>query len=88
MKNRYKAIITIVLVLVLACSQAGAVGRGGVPADETKERIMEQYGLDVPAPAGADWGNIDVGISGVDEFVLRVCRFMVNPLVFIIREIV
>ena len=86
MKNRYMAIIAIVLVFMLAFSQAGAA-EGEVMSTETKDRIVEQYGLEMPAPAGPDWSGFDVGISEPVELLIMLCRLIVNPLWFAVHEI-
>lgn len=84
MKNTYKVVLVMVLVLALACPLAGAEGVA-VPA-ETKERLMEQYGLDAPPLPVWDFGSIDVGGSGFAEGMLFVCRMIMNPLGIILQE--
>lgn len=87
MKNTYKVILAHMLVLVLACSQVSAE-RSAIPA-ETKERIIEQYGLELPAQTGPGRGGVDFEISrlGVTDLFLWLGRFMVNPVAYIIQKI-
>lgn len=85
MKNTYKVVLVMVLVLALACPLAGAEGVA-VPA-ETKERLMEQYGLDAPPASPAwEWSGVDVGGSGFAGGMLFVCRVIMNPLGIILQE--
>ncbi|MEK4042359.1 hypothetical protein NSU18_01755 [Paenibacillus sp. FSL H8-0048] len=79
MKITYKVILAKMLILVLASSQAGAEG-SAIPA-ETKERIIEQYRLELLAQTGPSRVGIDFEISGLGEtdLFLWLGRFMVNP---------
>lgn len=49
MKNTYKIMLSLMLILALTCPVAGAEG-AAVPA-ETQARLMEQYGLDALSSA-------------------------------------
>lgn len=85
MKNTYRIVLVMMLIMALACPLAGAEGVG-VPA-ETKERIMEQYGLDAPPASPVwDWSSVDVGGSGLNDGLLFVCRVIINPLGFMLQE--
>lgn len=86
MRNKYVGIIAMILFLTLICSQAGASEGTGMSTD-TRERIIEQYGLDLPVAGSPDWSGTDVGISGPVELLVMICRFIVSPLVFTIQEI-
>ncbi|MEK3836207.1 MULTISPECIES: hypothetical protein [unclassified Paenibacillus] len=85
MKNTYKIMLSLMLVLALTCSVAGAEG-AAVPA-ETQARLMEQYGLDAPALPLWDWSSIDVGGSGITGGMLFVYRMIFNPLGVMLLEI-
>lgn len=78
MKNTYKIILSLMLVLTLMGQVAGAEGVA-VPA-ETQERLVEQYGLDAPPLPVWDWSSVDVGASGITGGMLFVYRMMLNPL--------
>lgn len=86
MRNKYVSIIAMILFLTLICSQAGAAEGTGM-SPETRERIIEQYGLDSPVAGSPDWSGMDVGISEPVELLVMICRFIVSPLVFTIQEI-
>ncbi|AIQ59024.1 hypothetical protein [Paenibacillus borealis] len=86
MRNKYVSIIAIMLFFTLICSQAGAT-EGTVMSTETKERIIEQYGLDSPVTGSPEWSGMDVGISSPIDVFVMLCRFIVSPLVFTIQEI-
>ncbi|MEK3793210.1 hypothetical protein MKX42_15880 [Paenibacillus sp. FSL R7-0204] len=84
MKNTYKVMLSLMLALALIGPVAGAEG-AALPA-ETQARLMEQYGLDAPALPLWDWSSVDVGGSGITGGMLFVCRLMLNPLGFLLQE--
>ncbi len=85
MKNTYRVVLVMMLIIALACPLAGAEGLV-VPA-ETKERIIEQYGLNAPPASPVwDWSNVDVGVSGFTDGLLYLCRVIINPLSFMLQE--
>ncbi|MFC6650511.1 MULTISPECIES: hypothetical protein [Paenibacillus] len=84
MKNTYKIMLSLMLILALIGPVAGAEGVA-VPA-ETRERLMEQYGLDAPAQPVWDWSSMDIGGSGIVDGMLFVCRMMMNPLGVMLQE--
>lgn len=84
MKNTYKIMLSLMLVLTLMGQVAGAEGVA-VPA-ETQERLVEQYGLDAPPPPVWDWSSVDVGVSGITGGMLFVYRMMLNPLGVLLQE--
>lgn len=85
MKNTYKIILSLMLILALIGPVAGAEG-AAVPA-ETQARIMEQYGLDAPALPLWDWSSVDIGGSGIGSGMLFVYRMILNPLGVMLLEI-
>ncbi|MEK3905013.1 hypothetical protein [Paenibacillus sp. FSL R7-0179] len=76
------------LMLVLALIGPAVAGAEGmaVPA-ETRERLMEQYGLDAPPLPEWDWSSIDVGSSGITGGMLFMYRLMLNPLGVMLQEL-
>lgn len=85
MKNTYGIVLVMMLIMALACPLAGAEGLV-VPA-ETKERIIEQYGLDAPPPSPVwDWSSVDVGVSGFTNGLLYLSRVIMNPLGCMLQE--
>lgn len=85
MKNTYKIMLSLMLIMALIGQVAGAEG-AAVPA-ETQARLMEQYGLDAPALPLWDWSSVDVGVSGITGGMLFVYRMMLNPLGVMLLEI-
>ncbi|OMF93656.1 hypothetical protein BK147_18250 [Paenibacillus sp. FSL R7-0337] len=86
MKNTYKIMLSLLLVLALIGPVVAGAEGAAVPA-ETQERLMEQYGLDVPPLPVWDWSSVDVGGSGIAGGMLFVYRMIVNPLGFLLQEI-
>ena len=85
MKNTYKIILALMLVLALIGPVVAGAEGTSVPA-ETQERLMEQYGLDAPPVPVWDWSSADVGGSGITDGMLFVCRMMLNPLGAVLQE--
>lgn len=85
MKNTYKIMLSLMLILALIGPVAGAEG-AAVPA-ETQARLMEQYGLDAPPLPVWNWSSMDVGGSGISSGMLFVYRMMLNPLGVMLQEI-
>lgn len=84
---KYKIVLMMIaLILMLSCSQAWASERDVIPI-EAKGKIAEQYRLEPPAPVSPDWSRIDMGISAPVDLFIKLCRFLVNPLVFTVNEI-
>lgn len=86
MKNTYKIMLSLLLVLALIGPVVAGAEGAAVPA-ETQERLMEQYGLDAPPLPVWDWSSVDVGGSGIAGGMLFVYRMFVNPLGFLLQEI-
>ncbi|WNS44973.1 hypothetical protein [Paenibacillus sp. MMS20-IR301] len=86
MKLKKIAILVIMLLLVLVCSQAGATEDGGISA-ETRERISDQYGLESPSSVLPYWAGADIGTSSPVDLMLLIIRFIVSPLTVMIQEL-
>lgn len=52
---------------------------------ETRDRLAEQYGLNLSPPVSRDWSGIDIGFSNPVELFMMFCRFIADPLMFMIH---
>ncbi|MRN52558.1 hypothetical protein [Paenibacillus monticola] len=76
MKKKYLAILMVLCVLCLLCIQPGYVeaDNGAVIDRETKDRLIQQYGLDKPETSS--WSGVDVGISNLVQFFITVRKIL------------
>lgn len=86
LRKKNIAILTIMLVVIMACFQQGSVisAEGAIIDNGIKERLVDQYGLETSEPLNpAHWGQTDVGISNPILIFINIGRFFFDPYVFV-----
>lgn len=83
-RNKLIAIIAVILIMVSVPSGAVIAEQGTVMNSETRERLIEQYGLSEPDPPNrVDWNQTDIGVSNPITIIVSIGRLFSYPYAFI-----
>ena len=91
MRRKNIAVLAMLFILMMVCiQQSSVIADGAIVVDtETKDRLIEQYGLDEPEPIKpALWSQIDFGISNPISLFVSIGRIFLYPYAFAAQEFV
>lgn len=91
MRRKNIAVLAMLFILMMMCfRQSSVIADGAIVVDsETKDRLIEQYGLDEPEPINpAPWSQIDFGISNPISIFVSIGRLFLYPYAFAAHEFV
>ncbi|WP_143013346.1 hypothetical protein [Paenibacillus jilunlii] len=77
------------LLLVLQPALVHAADTGTIVDSGTKERLMEQYGLEPPKPSfSMGWTGMDGGMSTPLQVFLAICGLAASPYLVVIWKFI
>lgn len=88
MRNKYTSLFFVLIIAMITVLHPGNVHANGKTGSEAgiQERIIQQYGLDVPESSGSTfWSGGDLGISHPFPFVMDLGKMMRNPYAFVVQ---
>ncbi|AIQ66692.1 hypothetical protein [Paenibacillus graminis] len=94
MRNKHKIIFTFTcfaafILLFLQPALVHAADAGTIVDSGTKERLMEQYGLEPPKPSfSISWTGMDARMSTPIQVFLAICGLAASPYLAVIWKFI